>query len=341
MGIYNSNNELIRLMVDTYRNTGDVATYSNQHKASEDIRKALFELLGGEDAKIDPRSLRYNPNTAKVFDYIELIIPLATKEGFAGDEFFTQLVEYHNVEDGDTPDFVVKANNIVSFSEMADGIARPRRQRIGEKQRITPTMSIDGAAVYEELSRLLSKKVEWNEFLDAVAEAQKQKEYAKIYGAVAGITASTPGMDSTLAPAAGSYSENVLMSICDEVETYNQSTPVIFGTKAALRKITGADLSEKAKTDKYEVGYYGKINGYAMVAVKNRKKAGTNTNLLPNNKVYIIGSDDKPIKYVTEGKGYIDEVTNNADQTREYRYLEKTGCMLVLSGKMGVYTITG
>ena len=76
--------------------------------------------------------------------------------------------------------------------------------------------------------------------------------------------------------------------------------------------------------------------------MKQAHKYGTDEFAINDNKIYVIASDDKPIKYVTEGTGLLVErqATDNADLTTEYMYAEATGVGVICNEKMGVYTIS-
>ena len=78
-----------------------------------------------------------------------------------------------------------------------------------------------------------------------------------------------------------------------------------------------------------------------MVAIRNQHRVGTETFIFPDDKLYIIASDDKPIKVVYEGDGLIlekDPMTN-VDLSYEYLYAEKYGVGVIVNGKIGVYTL--
>lgn len=71
-------------------------------------------------------------------------------------------------------------------------------------------------------------------------------------------------------------------------------------------------------------------------------KPGTSSFALDNKKVYVIATDDRPIKVVNEGEGMLHEGDpfDNADLTKEYAYIQSAGVAVVCSQKMGVYSFT-
>jgi hypothetical protein len=128
----------------------------------------------------------------------------------------------------------------------------------------------------------------------------------------------------------------------DHVEASNGQVANIIGTKKALRKIATAVLADEQKTNYYNMGFFGKVAGVDMIAVPQRHGVGTDAFIFPDDRVFIIGSQDKPIKYVTEGNPIIldkDPLTND-DLTQEYYYIEQTGAGLMINQKMGIYVMT-
>lgn len=80
-----------------------------------------------------------------------------------------------------------------------------------------------------------------------------------------------------------------------------------------------------------------------MVAVRQVHKAGTDTFLLDDNKIYVVASDEKPVKFVNEGDALIiqNDPTQNADLTQEYLCIQQWGVGVMFDSVIGIYTITG
>ena len=100
------------------------------------------------------------------------------------------------------------------------------------------------------------------------------------------------------------------------MEAKTGQTAKIVGTKAALRKVTTAVVSDEAKSDLYNIGYYGKLGRHRHDRCQaGPQGTGTDTFMLDNNKLYIIAGSEKPIKVVNEGEGLI----VNGDPHRQQR----------------------
>lgn len=329
---------IVQLALDVYRGQAIVPTEFADKKPEEVLRNALIELNGGS-SKFDYRKFRRNK--IEIFEIIEQVIPIVVNEGLQGDEFFTNLVDERNTAVGDMNEFVAEDQTMFVVADMANGISIPRRQRIGEKTSVTIPTTVQGIRFYDELARFMAGRIDWNSMIDKVARSFKAEALNKMYTTFSGITAATPGLNSTYVTG-GTYDEETLLTLVEHVEAATGKTASIVGTKSALRKCSTAVIADSAKEDFYSMGYYGKLAGVPMVSVKNRHAIGTDTFIFPNDKLYVLASDDKPVKYVTEGEAYILERdgSTNSDQTMEYLYTEKTGCGLLVADKLGVYTIS-
>ncbi len=93
-------------------------------------------------------------------------------------------------------------------------------------------------------------------------------------------------------------------------------------------------MSDGAKDELHNMGYFGKFFGTPCVAVPQRHQIGSTNFVLDDDVLTIIAGDDKPIKVVYEGNPIVlmgDPMTN-ADFTQEYLYGEKYGMGIVLAG---------
>ena len=252
-----------------------------------------------------------------------------------------ELVEYRNLAEGDQQEFVMEDKSEFVVADAAHGTQGIRRQRLdaGESLKIDTQMKV--IKVYEELRRLLAKRADFNTFIKKVGKAMVQELRNDIYTAFNGITVNTVGLNANYV-ITGTYSEDKLLLLIEHVEAANPGKVAkIVGTKTALRKVTTATVSDEAKSDLYNVGYYGKFNGTAMIAVKQSHHAGTDTFVLDDSKIYVIASDDKPIKVVNEGVAYISapDPMTNSDMTQDYFVGQAWGIGVACNDKMGIMAI--
>lgn len=148
--------------------------------------------------------------------------------------------------------------------------------------------------IYEELNRVLSGQVDFNYFINKVAESFRKKLLDDIYTLWSTATADNFGGE-TYFPAAGSYSEDALLDLIAHVEAAaGGKTATIIGTKKVLRNLNITPLGDKAKEDLYNMGYAGKFYGTPVVATPQRHKVNSTQFVFPDNVITIVAGDDKP-----------------------------------------------
>jgi len=326
---------VLKVMIDAIKGTSS-GEYS-KGQTSEAIRAALIEL-NGNSAKLNPKTfVRGN----QLYALVEELIPTIIDESLNDSNPVFQLVEYKNIAAGDQNEFYTEGEATFVVADAAAGIRGVRRQRIGDGQKVTVKTSMKVVRVYEALGRLLAGRITFDKFVDGVAKSFTKQILTDAYKALNGITNATAGLNSTYV-ISGSFSESDLLNLIEHVEAATGKTAKIYGTKTALRKITTATVSDEAKSDMYNLGYYGKFNGTEMYCFKQMHQAGTNSFLLSTNKVYVIAGDDKPVKMVNEGEGIMlsREAGENNDLTQEYVYGQAFGTGVICADKIGVYTIS-
>jgi len=331
--------ELVKLAVDGYK--GNVEKFSVK-KSQDALREALIEANGGK-TQLNYKALRHGQGT-EVFAIIEELIPVMISEGLVGDEYFMNLVDYRNTAEGDQNLFLVEDNNLFTVARTADGTQAIRRQRLGGVSETKINTELHTVRIYEELNRILAGRVDFNTFVNKVAESFRRQMLDEIYALWSNATATQMG-GTTYFPAAGSYNEGALLNLIEHVEAAaggKQAT--IIGTKAGLRYLQESIMSDGAKDELHNMGYYGKFFGTPCVAVPQRHKVGS-TGFVMNDKVLtILAGDQKPIKVVREGEGivHMGDPFDNMDLTQEYLYGEKYGMGILLAGGnagIGRYTI--
>lgn len=329
-----TNEKIVSLAVNLYK--GNPVGEFSQSDSMETLRKALVAANNGS-TKISYKDIR-DGKCNGVFAIVEEVIQRTVVDGIQGDEFFMNMVDYRNVKLGDENDFYVPSKALFVVSEVANGVQSLRRQRLNGGEHVTVKTSLKAVKIYEELNRVLSGRVDFNTFIDRVSESYKQQMRADIYNA----WCTYVGNGSTYFPVAGTYSEDGLLEMVNHVEAATGKSATIIGTKAALRKIKIDTVSDEAKSDMYNIGYYGKFNGTNCVKVNQIHKPGTTDFLLDDKKLYVIATDDKPIKVVTEGEPTIilGNPADNADLTQEFFYGESYGVSIVMADQFGVYSMS-
>lgn len=329
------NNDFIKMALDIMRDRvkGDFSAFDK----SESIREALIEANGGSTV-LDYKTFHRGN---KVYALVEELIPYIVEEGLKGDEFFFNMCEYKNMAEGDAPEFVSEDRSEFIVAEVANGTQGIRRQRLGAGESVTLRTQPHAIKVYEELRRLMAGRVDFNTFVEKVGQAMTKELRTDIYNAFNGISATTAGLSDTYV-ISGTFDEEKLLELIEHIEARTGERAKIIGTKTALRKVKTAEVCDEAKSDMYNVGFYGKFYGTEMVALKQVHKVGTDEFMMDNNKLYIIASSEQPIKVVNEGEGLIlmTDPTSHADLTQDYLYIQSWGIAVMFNSVMGIYTIT-
>lgn len=340
-------NAIVRLGVDLNKGVKTFSFEDNTYSASEAtdvLRQALVDANGG-NSTFNYKALRRNK--VEIFEIIEELIPQIVNEGLSGSEFWNDNVDYKNIALGDKNEFLVEDDTDFVVSTIADGIATPRRQRAGAGTRVSVDTSVHAIRIYEEFSRFMSGRIDWNALCNKVAEAFQKAIWQDIYAEFAAVTANLASPYGVSAATTGTPDADELLELIAHIEAATGKTAKIVGTQAALKKMSDIavanGVSDKAKDDLYAQGFYGKFYGTEVFKLNQVHTAGTDNFALADDVIYVIATDDKFIKFVDEGETIIDDRdwTENADMTIEYRMLQRWGVALALSSKgIGRYKFT-
>ena len=331
------NKNIVKLACDAY--AGHVVGNYSKEDSMEVLRQALVDANGGS-TKLDYRAIR-DGKCNRLFSIVEEIINKTVIEGLPESSPLMNYVEMRNVKEGDSNVFELRDNGVFIVSDISQGTQALRRQRLTGGEEITVKTQLKGIKIYEEMRRVLAGRIDFNELIDKVSEAFERKMREDMYDAV------VTTFNGLVAPytngAAGSFSESTLVDIIDHVEAATGQSAVILGSKQAVRKITGVrgEDSNTAKEELYNMGYFGKFYNTPIVVMQNGHKTGT-TDFILGNDLYIVGGEDRFIKFVTEGDTLLIDTasTSNADLSQEFMMAQSWGCRAVLSSEMGIYKLS-
>lgn len=312
----------------------------------EDTQKAFINeliALNNGSTKLDYRAIR-DGKCSGLFALIEEILSVTVPEGLREDDFFMQHVDFRNLALGDKNEFYIDNGDLFEVSEIADGSTAVRRQRINKLAKREIPTTYHAIRIYDDLSRVLSGRVDFNELINSVAKSYRKGILNDIYDLWNGLTYNELGDDYILpnsTTVVGSYDEDKLLGIVEHVEAAAEKSATIIGTKAGLRALAASIMGDSPKEDLYNLGYFGKFYGTPVVAVPQRYKADRSGFQFDDKKVYVVATGDKPFKFVYEGDDLVipGDPLKNADLTQEYMFASKYGSGLVmdLNPGIGVY----
>lgn len=326
--------KLIKLAVDGH--AGRLGNEYSVGESQEVLRKALVEANGGKNY-FDIKAAR-DGECKGLFAITEVLIQKVSEEGLKGDEFFINFIEDRNKALGDSDIFHTTKDTMLAVADIAAGTQGVRRQRIEAGQDIRIATKSKAVKIYEELNRVLAGRVDFNHMIDLVGKSFTQADLDDAYVAFNGMVGSLSATYSQ----SGTYNEEKLLDLIEHVEASTGESASIIGTRKALRKINPAVMGNEAKSDIYSMGYVGRLAGAPLIAMKQRHKVGTTQFILPDDTLYVIAGNDKPIKRVTEGTVtmLMGDPMKNADLSQEFIMLKNTGTGIVMARDFGTYKMS-
>lgn len=326
---------IVDLATDIYN--GKISGKFENQDPNEVLRKALIEANGGSD-KLDYKQLRKGHVTG-LFEIIEEILANNTQQGLLSNPFFQEFGEFRDLSAGDEATFHVPDNSLFLVSETAHGIRTSRRQRINKGKNVTVNTNPHFVDTYEEMRRLLAGRMSITEFIDKMQRSMLEDKLALVYDTFYAGLSELPSAFVVN----GAYVEASLVDIIQHVQAATGQQPMIVGTMQALRKVTTAVVSDMQKEDVYNLGFYGKFNGTPMMMIpQSHTLDGTYTFRISNDDLWIVATDTKPVKFVTEGEVVMEtsDMMKNADGTVDMTVMEDYGAGIVINKLYGQYRIS-
>ena len=317
------------------------AEYSNIEPAKREdaIRKAFLAEMGLETYSQREFRKAFRKNEIAIYEIIEEIIADDIK-GIDGNPFFSQFCEVKNLDLGDTQEFFVEGANSLIVSEISGGNWNLKRQRVENGSAFMVYTKTYGVSVYDFVERVASGRCDFAKFIALVTEAVQLK--------IEELAHTTLLLSLSKLPAefqvSGSYDEEAILGVCSKVQSVNQEEPILVGTKTALSKLQGRSLvamSNEQLNERASKGYTTLWNSYTCVELTNNVKKGTFDEILSNNEIYVMSSNDKPIKVVLEGGEVVKENSGEemVDRTMNLSVMFKAGVACAHSKVIGRITL--
>ena len=184
-------------------------------------------------------------------------------------------------------------------------------------------------------------RINWVDMIQRVA---KSVENALMRIIVKGIENAYVPMADEKYGFAGTYSDDEVLRVAENVQAKTGLRPTIYGSKSALanlRKSSAALWSEAEKEEVRRAGHVGLFNGFDVVEIPNFMDNHDNL-VLNQNMLFIIPDGTKIIKLLNEGNAEIYEVTDQharADQQIEYQFMARYQLGILKSNVYGVIVL--
>lgn len=337
----------------------DAAKYEVKEISQEEANKKIVEkfraALGIDKNARGPQVRRaIKANKDLVFTIIEETVEEMIMTGWEKSPFFMEYVETKNLALGDTNDFYVEDDSILSVSKISGNHHNLIRQRLGAGRHFAVTTEWFGLKIYSDFERVLTGAEDWASFILKVTDAVNRYIYDAVYAALKGAKDSL-GANWVKTGALDVANKETMVKLCQDIAMATGSEVVIFGTRTALSALSAmADVNWAPETIKEEYyrngGVLGIWEGIRVAEIGQGLKRGASINSasveyqVDNNQLYIIpvGVANKFIKVVNEGDSQISQVSDkdtNRDMSYEYEMQFKMGISVILNTVFGVWTV--
>ena len=329
-----------KLIYDSAMNNVPMEYANCSVKEREDaIREKLFEVLGVEGYEVNSFRKAMRRNKVAVFEIIEEVIDNILANGdYKNNTFYNHFVEVKNIALGDANEFYIEGGNILEVAEFSGSHWDLKRQRLDIGEALRVPMRDYGIKVYEYAERIASGRADFGKVVAEIAKAVERKMGELAEATFAKAMSKVPAEFKVT----GSFDAEEIIELCQHVEGANGVAPILVGTKLAIRKLQGVeDMSEGMKDAKNAHGMLPVWQGIPCLEIAQGHKMGTFEFTMPNDKVYVIAGDQKPVKMVLEGATEVKEVGEDltADGSVESIVRFKAGCAIVYGGVIGEVTL--
>ena len=306
------------------------AEYSAE-KGQEVIREKINELCGGEF-----NYYSFMDNKYKVFQVLAETLEVATS--YIEDTAMDVLVEYKDVNEGDSLTFIVEDPALFSVAQTAVGTNDIARQRLSGKR--IPTVEFNlSVKIYEELKMFMAGRVDFAKMITKVAKS------FNVHVANLIAQAMFSSYNALQAPylATGAFERAKLLDLCAEIEMNGQA-PVIMGTKKAVSHLI-ADLTDAPETVKEQVWNAGFIGNYfgSPVVVLPQGRYAAGEKICDDSTLIVIPQGEKPVKFAWAGQALVAESMDGTDNTlQQVEYLMSRPALMavIVYNNFAMYRIT-
>ena len=284
-------NKLGKLILDF--GYGQVDTDLTPEQVEEKINKKVFAMLD-----IDQATIKTELDLAKalqgrehlLFRIIEDVISEGALKHLQDYSFFNRFVEMRNLSEGDENVFYVEGFNKLLVARTAGNGAEVQKQRLDNGKEFSLELTNYAVGVIESLKRILLGRASW------ATLAVKEHIETKIYETFQKTMSALPNAYRYT----GTYDEARISSVIELVEAGAGVSPVLVGTKSALRRLKDIDwASNEMKDARNSKGYIPNYLGYDCMPIDQQLKAGTiDKTLFANDEIYVIATPNKFIKAV-------------------------------------------
>lgn len=349
-----SYDEIKNLMFDLYRNELDEGV--SKREAEDKLREMSLKIFGLEkDSSKRGRVRAYRDYGRQFFDVIEEVVDWTVTTGLKDNEWFNELVNYRNIQEGNENLFVNEHEEVIlSIARMGKRHHDTMLQRLPEGKTYSIETDLYGAAVGADIDRYLIGQEDWTKLVDAITKAFVVMVQDLIFQEILNAPAKLPVQDGFIETGAlNTVNRKKFNKVLQNVSTANDNAEVvIMGTMVGLEELENLIkvdwISSSQKEDVAAMGRLGNYGRYRLVEIPQRfAKNDVTKNVYNDNILWIFATgDNKMVDMVDVGETLIEEITDrgeanaNIADLMKYEVQRELGVATRLGRYFGQWTIT-
>lgn len=349
-----SYDEIKNLMFDLYRDELDEGI--TKKEAEDKLREMSLKIFGlTKDSKKRDRERAYRDYGRQFFDVIEEVTDWTVSTGLKENEWFNELVNYKNLNDGDENLFKNEHEEVIlSVARMGKRHHDTMLQRLPEGETYSVETDLYGAAVGADIDKYLVGQEDWTKLIDAITKAfvvmTQNLIFAEILEAPKKLPVQTGFVETGALNATNRKKFN---KVLQNVSVANDNAEVvIMGTMVGLQELENLIkvdwISSSQKEDVASMGRLGNYGRYRLVEIPQRfAKNDVTKDMYNDNILWVFASgDNKMVDMVDVGETIIDEITNRGESNSniadlmKYEVQRELGVATRLGRYFGQWTIT-
>ncbi len=332
--------KVFSLALDLARDDCDLRTEEGSLMKKKDMENYLREKINKDILHGRTLYQALRKNDTLVFEIIEEIVNIGIGEDVINSPFIDEFVEIKNRNLGEKGAFYSEGG-LLTVSSFAGNHWDTNRQLLDVGESITLPREWLYIHVYEDLERFLLGITTLDKMMDKIYKSFNKYIQDRIYACFQNVATAVPAEFSKTGNSEEAVGE--LVDLVQAAGGYDNIT--IAGTKGALRTLAGVvpdkTFAETQKEAKAMSGSIGNWEGNKLMVIPQTLKSGTFETALDNKKLFIMGTDVKPIKMEIYGDTRTSMDTEGKirnDMSVDIQVQTAVGFGIILPSYFGVFT---
>jgi hypothetical protein len=346
--------DIKNLMFDLYK--GELSDGITKTEAENKLREMSLKIFGlDKNSSKRDRKRAYAEYGRQFFDVIEEVTDFTVSTGLKENEWFTALVNYRNLAEGDENLFYNDGEEVIlSIARMGKRHHDTMLQRLGQGSTYSVETDLYGAAVGADIDRYLLGQEDWTKLVDSITKAFVVKVQELIFAEILAAPAKLPVQTGFVETGAlTEATRKKFNKVLQNVSVANDNADVvIMGTMVGLQELENLIkvdwIANSQKESVASMGRLGNYGRYQLVEIPQRfAKNDVTKDMYDDNVLWIFASgDDKLVDMIDVGETLIDEITERGeangriDDIMKYEVQRELGVATRIGRYFGQWTIT-